>query len=363
MTISSTNRKAGPFIGNGSASVFAFSFRVFAASDLEVVRITVATGVETTLTFNSDYTVSLNADQNSNPGGSITLTGGALASGYNLILTSDIANLQPTDLTNQGGFYPEVITDALDRATIQIQQLAEENNRSLKLPITTSGAVSRVFPPADANKLLGWNPSATALRNVDASTLGVLVAYGTAQADLFSGNGTKTVFTLSRDPGGLNNLDVSVAGVVLRPGIDYTWSSGKDITFLSAPGAGTNNVLVRYMEGLPTYTADSADVRYLPAGTGATARTVQDKLRETISVTDFGADPTGVNDSTAAIQAAINSFALVGGYNPANVTGVTIIMNGTFLTGPLTFPVNTPYRLEVSGGLKLTAGTTLTIPR
>ena len=92
MTISSTNRKAGPFIGNGSASVFAFSFRVFAASDLEVVRITVATGVETTLTINSAYTVSLNADQNSNPGGSITLTGGALASGYNLIITSDIAN-------------------------------------------------------------------------------------------------------------------------------------------------------------------------------------------------------------------------------------------------------------------------------
>ena len=136
MTISSTNRKAGPFIGNGSASVFAFSFRVFAASDLEVVRITVATGVETTLTINSAYTVSLNADQNSNPGGSITLTGGALASGYNLIITSDIANLQPTDLTNQGGFYPEVITGALDRATIQIQQLDEHVNRTLAYPIT-----------------------------------------------------------------------------------------------------------------------------------------------------------------------------------------------------------------------------------
>ena len=108
--------------------------------------------------------------------------------------------------------------------------------------------------------------------------------------------------------------------------------------------------------------AGSNSVGFLQAGTGATARTVQAKLRETISVTDFGADPTGVNDSTAAIQAAINSFALVGAYNPANVTGATIILNGTFLTGPLTFPANTPYRLEVSGGIKLTAGTTLTIP-
>lgn len=136
MTISSSSRKAGPFIGNGSASVFAFSFRVFAASDLEVVRIATATGVQTTLTINSGYTVSLNADQNSNPGGSITLVGGALASGQNLIITSNIANLQPTDLTNQGGFYPEVITDALDRATIQIQQVDEHVNRTLAYPIT-----------------------------------------------------------------------------------------------------------------------------------------------------------------------------------------------------------------------------------
>lgn len=136
MTISSSNRKAGPFIGNGSASVFAFSFRVFAASDLEVVRINVSTGAETILTINSGYTVSLNANQNSNPGGSITLVGGALASGQNLIITSNIANLQPTDLTNQGGFYPEVITDALDRATIQIQQLDEHVGRTLSYPIT-----------------------------------------------------------------------------------------------------------------------------------------------------------------------------------------------------------------------------------
>jgi hypothetical protein len=46
---------------------------------------------------------------------------------------------------------------------------------------------------------------------------------------------------------------------------------------------------------------------YTPAGTGATTRTVQAKLRESVSVLDFGADPTGVADSTAAIQAAIDA--------------------------------------------------------
>ena len=43
---------------------------------------------------------------------------------------------------------------------------------------------------------------------------------------------------------------------------------------------------------------------YTPAGTGAVARTTQDKLRESVSVLDFGADPTGAVDSSAAFSAA-----------------------------------------------------------
>jgi microcystin-dependent protein len=138
MTISSNSRKAGPFIGNGTAATFPFTFKVFQASDLEVVKLTVATNVETVLTLGTDFTASVNEDQNSNPGGTITLSAGALATGYNLVITSDIENLQPTDLTNQGGFYPEVITDALDRATIQIQQLQTSVDRAALLPITSA---------------------------------------------------------------------------------------------------------------------------------------------------------------------------------------------------------------------------------
>ena len=41
--------------------------------------------------------------------------------------------------------------------------------------------------------------------------------------------------------------------------------------------------------------------------TGATARTVNDKLQETVSVKDFGAVGNGVTDDTAKIQAALNS--------------------------------------------------------
>jgi len=57
----------------------------------------------------------------------------------------------------------------------------------------------------------------------------------------------------------------------------------------------------------------SALVGYLPSGTGAVATTVQTKLRESVSVRDFGAIGDGVADDTAAIQAAANYAASING--------------------------------------------------
>ena len=160
MTISSTTRIAGPFTGNGTASTFPFTFKVFAAADLDVVRLNSSTGVETTLALTTDYTVTLNLDQNSNPGGTVTLVAGVLATGFILTITSGIANLQPTDLTNQGGFYPEVINDALDRATIQIQQMGNDVSRSIKAPISDTTPSMELPAAADrSGKYLAFNGS------------------------------------------------------------------------------------------------------------------------------------------------------------------------------------------------------------
>lgn len=141
MTISNTTRFAGPFVGNGTASSFGFSFKVFSASDLAVYRTVTSTGIATTLALTTDYTVALNADQDSSPGGTVTLVAGNLASGLTLVIASAVPNTQQVILTNQGGFYPEVLNDALDKATAQVQQVQAQANRSISFPAAEVSAV------------------------------------------------------------------------------------------------------------------------------------------------------------------------------------------------------------------------------
>ncbi|WP_051018524.1 tail fiber protein [Bartonella queenslandensis] len=138
MTISSTGRKAGLFMGNGLSNSFPFLFKVFDEKELQVFQLDVAKNKQTLLKLGVDYKVELNPNQNSTAGGHITLLKGALTKGHSLVITSNIPNLQPIELTNQGGFYPDVINTGLDRLTIQIQQLAEQISRAPKVPITSN---------------------------------------------------------------------------------------------------------------------------------------------------------------------------------------------------------------------------------
>jgi hypothetical protein len=199
MTISSTVRKAGPFTGNGTATVFPFPFKAFEDPDLEVIHLAAGSGTENVLVLDSDYSVTLNSDQNASPGGSITLLAGPLATGDTLVITTDIDELQETDITNGGGFYPQVMTDALDYLTILVQQLQITVDSSLHFPLSDSGSLVTELPPAAqrANKVLTFGPDGS----IQLVTGGVTNLLSRANG-MISGNmdGTNNMFTLALAP-------------------------------------------------------------------------------------------------------------------------------------------------------------------
>lgn len=151
MSIATTVRTAGPFAGTGSLVALPFAFKVFAASDLVVQRTNVA-GDVATLTLTTHYSVSLNADQDTSPGGTVTLVT-ALAVGETAALTSSVSATQPLQLASGGPFLPGQIEDALDRAMIVVQQQGVLGEQALRVPL---GETALILPSADqrANKAL-----------------------------------------------------------------------------------------------------------------------------------------------------------------------------------------------------------------
>jgi Pectate lyase superfamily protein len=334
MTVPATPRRAGPFNGNDSATSFPFTFKVSAKEDIQV-ELTDVGAVIIPLVLDSDYSVTLNGDQDASPGGSVTypISGDPLATGEKLVVLGALANAQLTDLPAGGAYRAKVVEDALDRQVILIQQLAELLSRALTLPATAATA-DTTLPAPESDKLIGWNTAGTALVNLNASVLASIVAFGTAVAN----------FTLSANPGALANLDVSVAGVTMLPTTDYTWS-GTTITFVAAP-ANLAKILVRYIQALPQGTTDSGASTFTHSGTYANG-TVGRALQHTLNVMNapYNAKGDGITDDTAAIQAAITDAQNLAGaevYFPPRLTGAYYKV-----TSPLV--ISSPVRLRGAG--------------
>lgn len=67
---------------------------------------------------------------------------------------------------------------------------------------------------------------------------------------------------------------------------------------------------------------------FTPNGVGAVTRTIQEKLRDVISVKDFGAVGDGIADDTAAIQAAINAAIYNNNLNTADGLKLRVYIPG-----------------------------------
>lgn len=127
---------------NGSVTEFAFPYALFSSSDLRVYLTDETTGVITLLVENTAYTVK--ATNNAYENGCTVTTVLTYGSNYKLTLIRDLAATQSLDLVENDAMPAESLEDALDRATILIQQLKDLLDRTPVVPVDEEGVALEI---------------------------------------------------------------------------------------------------------------------------------------------------------------------------------------------------------------------------
>jgi len=158
MTVSSsTNRD--DHAGNGVTVAFTVNFKFLANSHIRVIHKD-ALGVETTWVEITDYTLT----GAGNPTGTLTAVT-APASGETITILRNVPQTQETDYVENDSFPADTHETALDKLTMQVQQLQENLDRLIQFPETSTISNVTIEDPIDGN-YLQWKSDLSGLQNV-----------------------------------------------------------------------------------------------------------------------------------------------------------------------------------------------------
>jgi hypothetical protein len=161
MTVSNIDYRAGPYHSGSDEgqNIFNFYFKVFFKEDVRVV-LKSTLGVESDLVLDTDYSVTMNGDQDNNPGGYVTTTDSYPYDAVRTItVVSNIPELQGTALPNGGQWNPRVVENGLDKAMLIPHQLHGFMDRCIRVPISEEDLPVVELPSKEfrANTSIGFD--------------------------------------------------------------------------------------------------------------------------------------------------------------------------------------------------------------
>lgn len=180
------------YTGNNTVATFAFNWRILAKTDLLVLS-RATDGTVTTLVLDTDYTVPTSSVNNP-AGGSITLTGGNLATGVQLFIVRATAETQLVHIEEGSPFPTATVEEVFDRLTMMIQELRYLLRQTLHFA-QSSTEVDITAPEPSEGTFLGWvsgllvngtllgDKGAEESVTQDATTFDVVFATATADAN------------------------------------------------------------------------------------------------------------------------------------------------------------------------------------
>jgi hypothetical protein len=152
------------------------------------------------------------------PGGTITLINGPLPSGYRLTILSAVPYAQTTDIPAGGNLDETTIESTFDTLEMQIQQLREEMDRTVKLPPTSSESAEELVDDlqriADSADNLDTVAGSIGNVNTVAGAIGNVNAVGPAIANVNTvAANVANVNTVAGAIGNVNTVATNVANV------------------------------------------------------------------------------------------------------------------------------------------------------
>ena len=269
------------YTGNGSTTNYSFTFPYLETTDIKVSL----NGVDTTAyTLANATTVSFNT---------------APANGAAIRIYRDT-----DDSTLAATFYPGSAiraTDLNDNFTQNLYSTQEVKARYLD---RQSGEMDAAYVPTISTDVVTKGYMETNYGVIDEVGFTRWRQVATAGQTIFSGAGSYGN-NLSFVP---NREQVYLNGALQQINADYTTNTaGTTITFGTALTVGDVVDVVCINNLVQNSTTSSDDLSFVQSGTGAVTRSIGSKLRDVVSVKDFGAVGDGVTDCTQYIQAAINA--------------------------------------------------------